>query len=284
MKIISAHSKDLGDNFFVRRAIPQIGTKSIGPFVFVDHFGPTTIVKGKEMTVRAHPHIGLATITYLYAGGILHRDSLGTEIEIKPFEVNWMTAGKGIVHSERSAPFETSMPLQGIQTWVALPKEHEETEPEFFHYKADQIPVWQNDGVTLRVIAGEYQNQSSPVKVYSSLFYCDVEMEAGKEAGWQAKKGQQTGVYVSIGQIQIKGQTLQVGDLAILEPEEELQMTSELESRLVVFGGDPFPEKRHLFWNFVSSSQEKIEQAKIDWQQRKFPAVPNETEFIPLPE
>ncbi|MCB1199582.1 MAG: pirin family protein [Leptospiraceae bacterium] len=284
MKIISAHSKDLGDNFFVRRAIPQIGTKSIGPFVFVDHFGPTTIVKGKEMTVRAHPHIGLATITYLYAGGILHRDSLGTEIEIKPFEVNWMTAGKGIVHSERSAPFETSMPLQGIQTWVALPKEHEETEPEFFHYKADQIPVSQNDGVTLRVIAGEYQNQLSPVKVYSSLFYCDVEMQAGKEVRWQAKKGQQTGVYVSIGQIQIKGQTLQVGDLAILEPEEELQMTSELESRLVVFGGDPFPEKRHLFWNFVSSSPEKIEQAKTDWQQRKFPAVPNETEFIPLPE
>ncbi|EKO50663.1 pirin family protein [Leptospira kirschneri str. 200803703] len=284
MKVISAVIKDLGENFRVRRILPSIEARHVGPFVFVDHMGPVSIQTGKELTVRSHPHIGLATITYLYDGVILHRDSIGTEMKIRPYEVNWMTAGSGIAHSERSQ-LDLQYPiLEGIQTWVALPKESEEVEPEFFHLDKNEIPVISEKDWELRLAAGEFLGKRSPVKVYSTLFYADLEVRAGGEGKWNIPNDQESALYVARGSLEVQGQKIQMGNMAVFDLGETVSFYSEEGSRSILLGGVPFPERRYLWWNFVSTSLERIEKAKLEWKQERFPAVPGETERIPLPE
>ncbi|XMT31564.1 pirin family protein [Leptospira interrogans] len=284
MKIISAITKDLGENFQVRRILPSIKARYVGPFVFVDHMGPVSIQTGKELTVRSHPHIGLATITYLYDGVILHRDSIGSEMKICPYEVNWMTAGSGIAHSERSQLDLQYSILEGIQTWVALPKESEEVEPEFFHLNRNEIPVISEKGWELRLIAGEFLGKRSPVKVYSKLFYADLEVQSGGEGKWNISSDQESALYVARGSLEVQGQKIQMGNMAVFDLGETISFYSEEGSRSILLGGVPFPERRHLWWNFVSTSLERIEKAKLEWKQERFPEVPGETERIPLPE
>ncbi|ABJ75524.1 pirin family protein [Leptospira borgpetersenii] len=284
MKIISAVIKELGDNFRVRRILPSIEARHVGPFVFVDHMGPVPIQTGKELTVRSHPHIGLATITYLYDGVILHRDSIGSEMPIRPYEVNWMTAGSGIAHSERSQLDSQYSILEGIQTWVALPKESEEVSAEFFHLDQKDIPVIEGESWELRLIAGEFLGKRSPVKVYSSLFYADLNVEPGAKGEWNIPGDQESALYVARGSLEIRDQKIQVGQMAVFNSGETIAFSSTEGSRTILMGGVPFPEPRHLWWNFVSTSLERIEKAKLEWKEERFPKVPGETERIPLPE
>ncbi|MBW0435981.1 pirin family protein [Leptospira yasudae] len=284
MKLISGHLKDLGDNFRVRRILPSIEARHVGPFVFVDHMGPVPIQTGKELSVRPHPHIGLATITYLYDGVIFHRDSIGSQVPIRPYEVNWMTAGSGISHSERSQVDSEHSSLEGIQTWVALPKEFEEVDAEFFHLDRKEIPVIEGESWTLRLAAGEFLGKRSPVKIYSPLFYADLDARPGAKGEWHIPEGQESGLYVARGSLEIQGQTVQVGQMAVFAPGETITFSSSEGSRAILMGGVPFPEPRYLWWNFVSTSLERIERAKKEWKDETFPAVPGETERIPLPE
>ncbi|WP_061298624.1 pirin family protein [Leptospira borgpetersenii] len=284
MKIISAVIKELGDNFRVRRILPSIEARHVGPFVFVDHMGPVPIQTGKELTVRSHPHIGLATITYLYDGVILHRDSIGSEMPIRPYEVNWMTAGSGIVHSERSQLDSQYSILEGIQTWVALPKESEEVSAEFFHLDQKDIPVIEGESWELRLIAGEFLGKRSPVKVYSSLFYADLNVEPGAKGEWNIPGDQESALYVARGSLEIRDQKIQVGQMAVFNSGETISFSSTQGGRSILLGGIPFPERRYLWWNFVSTSPERIEKAKLEWKEERFPKVPGETERIPLPE
>ncbi|MBE8364238.1 pirin family protein [Leptospira borgpetersenii] len=284
MKIISAVIKELGDNFRVRRILPSIEARHVGPFVFVDHMGPVPIQTGKELTVRSHPHIGLATITYLYDGVILHRDSIGSEMPIRPYEVNWMTAGSGIAHSERSQLDSQYSILEGIQTWVALPKESEEVSAEFFHLDQKDIPVIEGESWELRLIAGEFLGKRSPVKVYSSLFYADLNVEPGAKGEWNIPGDQESALYVARGSLEIRDQKIQVGQMAVFNSGETIAFSSTEGSRTILMGGVPFPEPRHLWWNFVSTSLERIEKAKLEWKEERFPKVLGETERIPLPE
>ncbi|EMY77214.1 pirin family protein [Leptospira weilii serovar Ranarum str. ICFT] len=284
MKIIAAIIKDLGDNFRVRRILPSVEVRHVGPFVFVDHMGPVPIQTGKELTVRSHPHIGLATITYLYDGIVLHRDSIGSETPIRPYEVNWMTAGSGIAHSERSQLDPQYSILEGIQTWVALPKESEEVKPEFFHLDRTDIPVIAGDGWELRLAAGEFLDKRSPVKVYSPLFYADLDARPGAKGEWKIPSDQESALYVARGSLEIQGQKILEGQMAVFCPGERISFTSEAGSRSILLGGVPFPERRYLWWNFVSTSLERIERAKLEWKEERFPSVPGETERIPLPQ
>lgn len=284
MKIISAVIKELGDNFRVRRILPSIEARHVGPFVFVDHMGPVPIQTGKELTVRSHPHIGLATITYLYDGVILHRDSIGSEMPIRPYEVNWMTAGSGIAHSERSQLDSQYSILEGIQTWVALPKESEEVSAEFFHLDQKDIPVIKGESWELRLIAGEFLGKRSPVKVYSSLFYADLNVEPGAKGEWNIPGDQESALYVARGSLEIRDQKIQVGQMAVFNSGETISFSSTQGGRSILLGGIPFPERRYLWWNFVSTSPERIEKAKLEWKEERFPKVPGETERIPLPE
>ncbi|EMJ97436.1 pirin family protein [Leptospira sp. B5-022] len=284
MRYLSAKKKDLGDGFFVRRVLPQIEARSLGPFVFLDHMGPLPIKTGTEIVVRPHPHIGLATVTYLYDGVITHRDSIGKVEDIRPFEVNWMTAGSGIVHSERSKLDPEFSILEGIQTWVALPKEFEETAPEFFHHEREELPIVSGGGWELRLIAGSFMGEVSPVKVYSPLFYADLEVEAGAEVELPVSQDQEAGIYVARGKVDAEGKNVSVGDMAIYPKGGAVKFRAEETSRIVFLGGVPLSTPRHMYWNFVSSSLERIEKAKLDWKEDRFAHVPGETERIPLPE
>ncbi len=284
MRYIVAKKRDLGDGFFVRRALPQIEARFVGPFVFLDHMGPIAVKTGKEIEVRPHPHIGLATVTYLYDGVITHRDSLGKVADIRPFEVNWMTAGSGIVHSERSKLDPEYSILEGIQTWVALPKEFEETSPEFFHHDREELPIISGGGWEMRLIAGSYLGEVAPTKVYSPLFYADLEIEAGAEVDLPVPPEQEAAIYIARGKVDAEGRIITVGELAIYPKSGAIKFRAEETSRIVLLGGTPLSTPRHMYWNFVSSSQERIEKAKLDWKEDRFPHVPGETERIPLPD
>lgn len=284
MIILKGQEKDLGGGFKVRRVLPSIEKRFVGPFVFLDHFGPTPLVTGKELTVRQHPHIGLATITYLYEGTLLHKDSLGTKQLIRPFETNWMTAGRGISHSEHSQLDPAFSQLEGIQTWLALPKEAEEIQPFFQHIPQASIPELHKDGITLRLLGGRFSSIQASVDVYSALFYADVELETGAKASWPIPSYEESGLYVSKGKIQVQGQMIEPGSMAVFELGEEVSFEALETSRLVFLGGEPFPEKRHIYWNFVSTSQDRIEKAKVEWKEERFPSVPGETDRIPLPD
>jgi redox-sensitive bicupin YhaK (pirin superfamily) len=283
---IIPRERDLGDGFKVRRALPSPQCRSVGPFVFFDQMGPTGFRAGSGLDVRPHPHIGLATVTYLFAGEILHRDSLGTVQPIRPGAVNWMTAGSGIVHSERTPPEirgQEGARLFGIQTWVALPKPHEETAPAFAHHAAETLPVIEQPGMRIRLIVGTLCGARAPVAVFSDMFYADAALAAEARLDLGAEH-EERAIYVAEGSIQIAGASFDAGQLLTLRSGVTAVVAAMQPSRLLLFGGEPLDGPRHLWWNFVSSSQERIEQAKEDWRAGRFQRVPDETDFIPLPD
>ncbi len=280
--------RDLGDGFSVRRALPSAHRRMVGPFIFFDQMGPAAFTGGEGLDVRPHPHIGLATVTYLLDGEIMHRDSVGSVQAIRPGEVNWMTAGSGIVHSERTRPElrARGSSLFGLQTWVALPKAHEETAPSFAHYKADQIPTTEANGVTMTLIAGRSDGLISPVKTFSDMVYADISLEAGARYQLKAEHVERA-IYLVEGAICVEGQDggFATGELVVLRPGAEVVLRAhDGAARLMLIGGEPFPEKRNIYWNFVSSEADRIEQAKEDWRAQRFDRVPDEPDFIPLPE
>ncbi|MBS0618628.1 MAG: pirin family protein [Spirochaetes bacterium] len=281
---ILGKSKDLGDGFNVLRVLPQIDARAVGPFVFFDHFGPHPIKTGGEMSVRPHPHIGLATVTYLYDGVVLHKDSLGSEELIRPGAVNWMTAGRGIVHSEHSR-LEANAPFnEGIQTWVALPIEHEETPPTFEHYAAEVLPAFSGDGFRLRVVAGTLMGKTSPVKTFSPLYYGDLEIKAGVKMHLDLPRGQEAALYVARGTVTAGDLATKSGTMLVFSEGETLEVSAGADARIVVLGGEKLKEPRYLWWNFVATSKERIERAKAEWRANTMGIVRGENDRIPLPE
>jgi redox-sensitive bicupin YhaK (pirin superfamily) len=284
-RIVVPKTRDLGEGFEVRRVLPAVEQRMVGPFVFLDQMGPTRLAPGKGLDVRPHPHIGLATVTYLFEGEILHRDSLGTVQPIRPGEVNWMTAGSGIAHSERSPPeLRPAGPrLFGIQAWVGLPTASEEVAPGFAHHAAAALPVIEGDGVALRLIAGTLLGKSSPVEVFSPIFYADVTLADGARFEL-SDEHEERGAYLCEGRVAVAGDIHEPGRLLVFRRGDAVVLQGAGPARLLLLGGAPLDGHRHLWWNFVSSSKERIERAKADWKERRFPPVPGETEFIPLPE
>jgi redox-sensitive bicupin YhaK (pirin superfamily) len=282
--VIDARARDLG-GFSVGRVLPAPARKLVGPFIFFDHMGPSAFAPGQGIDVRPHPHIGLATVTYLFAGEIVHRDSLGSQQSIRPGDVNWMTAGRGIVHSERTSAQlrRTGSPLDGLQLWVALPRRYEETEPEFRHYPARDLPAADIAGCRVRVLAGTAFGLSSPVRTLSPLFYVDAALSAGSELPLPDEH-EERAAYVVSGRIECGGEQTGHGRMLVLAPGAAATLRAVADSRVALIGGAPIDGERHLFWNFVSSSEARIEQAKRDWREGRFPKVPgDEQEFIPLP-
>jgi redox-sensitive bicupin YhaK (pirin superfamily) len=288
--LIHGRATDLGDGMTVLRALPQAALRSVGPFVFVDHIGPAELPAGRGLDVRPHPHIGLATVTWLFDGEILHRDSLGTVQAIAPGDVNWMVAGRGIVHSERTAVERRHAPvrLHGMQTWLALPAEHEDDPPAFEHHPARTLPSLTGDGVRLTVIAGEFDGLRSPVGVYSPTLYGALTLAAGGRYALTAEHAERA-VYVVDGEAQIGSQRVGRGTLAVLVPGEPVALSSAAPATLMLLGGAPLGP-RYVWWNLVSSAREKIDAARADWarygdpaQRERFGSVPGEREFIPLP-
>ncbi len=280
--VLEPKEKDL-DSFTVRRLLPATEVKSVGPFVFFDHLGPAWFPEGKWIDVRPHPHIGLATITYLFEGEILHRDSLGYVQPIRPNEINWMTAGKGIVHSERTPPEVRAAghTLHALQLWVALPAEEEECEPGFFHYDDEALPERQDDEKTIRVMVGEAYGLKSSVKTWSSTLYVEVNLKAGARIELPADV-EEKAVYLVAGDVRLKETPVALHSMIIFDDTDNIEVIAVEDSRLVIIGGTPLG-KRTVWWNLVASRKELIEKAKEDWQNGRFPEVPGETEFIPLP-
>ena len=269
----------------VRRVLPNSKRRMVGPFVFVDEMGPIEIMRDGSLDVLPHPHIGLATVTYLYSGSILHRDSLGYTQLITPGAVNWMTAGRGITHSERSSDQarQQHQVLEGLQLWVALPKEHEDVEPSFVHYPPEALPELERDGARIRVLAGRAFGVDSPVKTLSPLVYVDIALHPGKVLKLDVDYTERA-IYIVKGAITLAGESYAAGRMLILSANSDVTFRANEETQLVVVGGEPLDGPRIAWWNFVSSSRERIEQAKADWQAGRFAQVPGETEFIPLPE
>ena len=285
--VIESRVRELTEGFKVRRVLPHSKRRMVGPFIFFDEMGPEILTGGRGLDVAPHPHIGLATVTYLFKGEILHRDGLGTRQLITPGAVNWMTAGSGIAHSERTPPEarKSGSEIFGIQTWVALPVREEETAPSFFHHEQNELPFIEAEGVSLRLIVGSLFGEKSPVKVYSEMFYADVSLEKGARFQIPAEH-EERAVYIVEGAADFlpDGVSFESGRLVILKPGNEITIfCPNAPARLMLFGGEPLPEKRYIWWNFVSSSEERIEQAKRDWKEGRFAPVPDETEFIPLP-
>jgi redox-sensitive bicupin YhaK (pirin superfamily) len=283
--IVVPRTRDLGDGFEVRRVLPSAQRRTVGPFVFFDQMGPTVLRPGTGLDVRPHPHIGLATVTYLFEGEILHRDSLGTVQPIRPGEVNWMTAGRGIVHSERTPPEvrKNGTRLFGIQTWVGLPRDREEVDPSFAHHAEGELPMLDGEGKRVRLIAGALYGSRSPLAVFSDMFYADAALDGGARLELPADH-EERAIYIAEGSVDIAGEIFEAGRLLVFRLGAPVTLTAVGSARLLLLGGAPMDGPRHLWWNFVSSSKERIEQAKADWKQGRFATVPGETEFIPLPE
>lgn len=272
-------------NFLVGRLLPFVQRKNIGPFVFIDHMGPAKLKEYENLDVDMHPHIGLSTLTYLFEGAIMHRDSLGTEIEIKPGAVNWMNAGKGVTHSERTPEYlrTSEKSLHGLQIWIAMPKDMEASAPSFHHIEAEHIPSWEQDGVQYKLIAGTAMGKTSPVPVLSELYMIEI---ITTEAATIDLKGQlygESGLYILEGSVSNDGHEYGAKQILITLEAELCSFEMAANSKVYIFGGTPFPEKRYIYWNFVSSSKDTIEQAKADWQAQRFPKVPGETKYVPLP-
>lgn len=280
--LIETHIQDLG-GFEARRLLPSEAVTMVGSFIFFDHLGPAEFPPGKGVDVRPHPHINLATVTYLFEGALMHRDSLGTVQEIRPGEVNWMTAGRGIVHSERTPDDDRTheATLHGIQTWVALPAEAEETEPSFEHYPASDLPRWETDGVEFALIAGTAFDRTSPVQTFSPTIYLDVQLAPGSKFTLPSDYSERA-IYTVTSGLQIEGVEIEQHRLALLTAGATVSISADSTARCMVIGGEPVGD-RTKWWNFVSSRPERIDRAKQDWQQGRFDPVPGETEFIPLP-
>jgi Pirin-related protein len=279
-------SRDIG-NFAVRRALPTARRRMVGPFIFFDRMGPAIIRAGEGMDVRPHPHIGLSTVTYLFDGEIRHRDSLGTEMVIRPGDVNLMTAGRGIVHSERS-PEEArdhERPMSGLQTWLALPDGLEEIDPAFSHTDVASLPGFSETGFSGRVVMGTFGGQTSPVPMHTGTLYVDLSIEAGRSAPFDAE-WEERAIYILEGSVEIAGDRFEADRLLVLRPGDAITVTAGPRgARMMLFGGTSIGSKRHIWWNFVSSSKERIEQAKAEWRSGRFDIVPGDAEeFIPLPE
>jgi len=284
---ITGKAHDLGDGFFVTRLLPQIARRSIGPFVFFDYFGPVDFAPGKGIDVRPHPHIGLATVTYLFDGSQMHRDTLGTVQEIKPGDVNWMTAGRGIAHSERTGAEvrASGHRMHGIQSWVGLPQADEEAPPEFHHVGVADLPEREESGVTLRLIAGTAFGLTSPVKTFSPIFYADARFAPGGALHYSAEHEERAFLViegeVQTGDVEVHGP----GAMLALEAGEEVTLYADGPARVMLLGGAKLDGERHIWWNFVASSRERIERAKQEWKEGKFGLIPgDDKEFIPLPE
>jgi redox-sensitive bicupin YhaK (pirin superfamily) len=283
-QVIIPSAKDLG-GFSVRRALPSVGKKMIGPFIFFDQFGPAEFLLGQGLDVRPHPHIGLSTVSYLFDGEIFHRDSLGSSLPIRPGAVNLMTAGRGIVHSERTAPELRNAPQKmfGIQTWLALPRSHEDADPGFLHVGADDLPVIRGEGKRVRIIMGSLYGETSAVPFPHDTFYAEAVLAPGAVLPLDADY-EERGIYIVSGEIDIAGDSFGPGRLLVLKPGDRISVLALSNARLMLLGGEPMDGPRHLWWNFVHSSKERIDQAKADWKQGRFDSVPGEDEFIPLPE
>jgi len=281
--IIDPHEKDLG-GFNVRRCLPAPEKKMVGPFIFFDHAGPATFSLGEGLDVRPHPHINLATITYLFEGEILHRDNLGKVQPIRPGEINLMVAGSGIVHSERTPPEIRSAghTLHALQLWIALPEEHEEIEPSFYHYASNELPLLKKAGVSIRVMIGEAFGLKSPVRTFSPTLYVEASLEAAATLELPDSVGER-GVYIISGSVMTQGTRLEPCRMILFDSSTGLKLTANEPTRLVIIGGEPLGNRK-IWWNFVSSRPERIEQAKKDWLENRFNDVPGETESIPLPE
>jgi len=284
-QVIVPRSVDLG-GFQVHRALPSARSRMVGPFIFFDHFGPAVFKTGDGMDVRPHPHIGLATVTYLFDGEIVHRDSLGSAMPIRPRAVNLMTAGRGIVHSERTAPDhrDGGEPLHGLQLWVALPLKDEETAPAFAHTAAAEIPELREDGMTLRVIAGATHGLRSPVVTSWDTLFAQAHLNAGAilQVGTEYEE---RALYVITGEIDIAGDRHGPEQLLVLKPGDRIDVKAVNDAHVILVGGAPMDGPRHIWWNFVSSRKDRIEAAKADWKAGRFDIVPSDaTEFIPLPE
>ncbi len=284
--LVQGRAHDLGGGFAVRRVLPSVKRRMVGPFIFLDHFGPMDVPVGGGMEVRPHPHIGLATVTYLFDGGIFHRDSLGYAQAIRPGDVNWMTAGSGIVHSERTEPEmrATGFRMHGVQTWVALPKTHEETAPAFEHVEAARLPAWQDGGTAQRLIVGTYAGRTAPTTHFSPIFYVGVEAAASAKLT-VSPDHQERAIYVADGALTIGDRQLLVGDLAVLAPGQAVEAIAGPQgAKAMLLGGATMDGPRHIWWNFVSSDKERIEKAKADWRDQRMGKVPGDDEFIPLPD
>lgn len=282
--VIVPRTADIG-GFEVRRALPSARRRMVGPFIFFDEMGPGEFLSGEGLDVRPHPHIGLATVTYLFDGAIDHRDSLGTHMTIRPGDVNWMTAGKGIAHSERTGTETRRRPsrLAGIQSWVALPQSAEEAEPDFHHHGKAALPVIGGEGKEVRLIVGSLFGERAPVKVFAEMFYADAALQAGARLPLPADH-EERAVYVVSGEIDIAGDRFEPRQLLVFKTGDEIAITAVAPSRLMLLGGEPMDGPRYIWWNFVSSSRERIDQAKADWREGRFTPVPGDGEFIPLPE
>ncbi len=283
--VIVPRTRDLGDGFEVRRALPHGKRQMVGPFIFFDHFGPVQFMSGKGMDVRPHPHIGLATVTYLFDGSIMHRDSEGNIQEIQPGAMNLMTAGRGIAHSERTPDVQrqNGQKMLGLQSWIALPAGSEEIAPSFQHYAAADLPTVQDRGFTARVIAGSGFGVKSPVTMVSPWFYTEVTAEAGVSVPLDPDH-EERAIYLVDGEVEIAGDRFEGPRLLIFRPGDRITVKTARPTRMMFLGGDALEGPRHIWWNFVSSSKERIEQAKQDWKTGRFAPVPSEHEFIPLPE
>ena len=285
--VIVPRARDLG-GFEVRRALPSAKRQMVGPFIFFDQMGPAEFLHDGGIDVRPHPHIGLATVTYLFDGEIHHRDSLGSDLAIRPGELNWMTAGRGIVHSEREDPEVKGhkRKLFGIQSWVALTRHAEENAPAFEHVGREALPFLEDHGINVRVIAGEMFGARSPVETASETIYADVSLEPGRAMPVDASH-EERALYTVGGTVEIAGESFEEGQLLVFKPGDNITVKAvgQVPARFLVLGGEPMDGPRHIWWNFVSSSKERIEQAKDDWKRMRFDTVPGDAEdFIPLPE
>ena len=283
--MVVPNARDI-DGFEVRRALPTARRRMVGPFIFFDQMGPALLRAGQALDVRPHPHIGLSTVTYLFDGRIRHRDSLGTEMVIEPGDVNLMTAGRGIVHSERT-PEElrgAPMSVSGLQTWLALPEDQEETAPRFTHTLGAELPVFDAEGVSGRLIIGDFAGMRSPVEPASETLYADIRLAPGARVKIPAD-AEERAIYTLEGEVSISGDIFPAQRLLVFKPGDEIVVLSQSGAHFMLFGGASLASKRYIWWNFVSSSRERIEQAKEEWKTGRFDIVPgDEEEFVPLPE
>ncbi|MFS2008214.1 pirin family protein [Duganella sp. CT11-25] len=282
--LLKGHEKDLGGGFVVRRYLPSAVKQAVGPFIFFDHFGPVDVPVDADHDVRPHPHIGLATVTYLFEGAMDHRDSIGTFQRIEPGAINWMTAGRGIVHSERTPKDLVGVPhrTHGLQLWAALPVAHEEDAPGFCHTAAADIPELDVDGATVRVLVGSAFGKTSPVATYSQTLYLDVKLKAGHELSLSDLPAE-AAIYPISGELEIDGAPLALHNMALLDTGGTQLVKAGSEAHFVLIGGEALDGHRYMSWNFVSSSKERIVKAGEDWEAQRFDKVPGETEWIPLP-
>ena len=283
--IVEERASNIG-NFLVGRLLPFRQKRMVGPFIFIDHMGPVTMSERENFDVLPHPHIGLSTLTFLFEGSIMHQDSINTKLEIKPGAVNWMTAGKGVVHSERTPEYlrESKLKMHGLQIWVALPKEKEGIEPQFSHIEKEDIPTWTEGNLQFKLIAGDAFGKTSPVPVFSKLFMIEIKSTTKQEVNIGQHLYGEAGLYILDGSIESEGNTFENKQLLIANDSKLCTFTMNKNTTVYIFGGEPFPEERFIDWNFVSSSKERIEEAKQKWKAQEFPKINGDSdEFVPYP-